>query len=48
MTYEVESMKDCNIRVGREKYIPMKYGIGMQNNSAYKDMISNVYVFIVL
>ena len=42
MTYEVESAKDCDIRVGKEKYIPMKYGVGMQHNSAYKSMFSNV------
>ena len=42
MTYEVESAKDCDVQFGKEKYIPMKYGVAMQKNSAYRDMISEV------
>ena len=44
MTVEIEQAKSCEIAVGKEKYMPMKYGVGMQNNSVYKDMISVVYV----
>ena len=44
MTVEIEQAKSCEIAVGKEKYMPMKYGVGMQNNSVYKDMISMVYV----
>ena len=44
ITVEIEQAKSCEIAVGKEKYMPMKYGVGMQNNSVYKDMISVVYV----
>lgn len=42
MTVEIEQAKSCEIAVGKEKYIPMKYGVGMQNNSAYRDMMDRV------
>ena len=42
MTVEIEQSKSCEISVGREKYMPMKYGVGLQNNSVYTDMISLV------
>ena len=40
MTYEVASAKTCDIAAVEEKYITLNYGIGMQKNSAYTDMIS--------
>ena len=40
MTVEIEQARSCEIAVGKEKYMPMKYGVGMQHNSVYKDMIS--------
>ena len=44
MTVEIEQAKSCEIAVGKEKYMAMKYGVGMQNNSVYRDMISLMYV----
>lgn len=39
-TVEIEAAKSCGFAVGKEKYMPMKYGIGSQNNSVYKDLVS--------
>ncbi len=41
MTVEFETSRSCDFAVGREKYIPMKYGVGMQNNSIYENMMTD-------
>ena len=40
MTYEVARATTCDIAAVKENYITLHYGIGMQKNSAYTDMIS--------
>lgn len=42
MTVELETSKSCDIAVGKEKYIPMKYGVGLQNNSVYRNMMTDL------
>lgn len=40
-TYENEKAKGCDLAIMRERFSPLYYGIGFQNNSAYEEVFSN-------
>ena len=42
MTYEATTASTCETAVVNEKYMPLPYGVGMQKNSVYKDLISQL------
>ena len=39
-TLEVEAARDCNLAIMKEKFAPLLYGVGTQNNSVYKDLFT--------
>ena len=38
----IEQSKSCDVEVMNERFLVAPYSVGMQNNSAYKDVISNM------
>ena len=40
ISFEVEMSNSCNLEVMKEKFSPVYYAIGVQNNSAYRDVLS--------
>ena len=38
----VEQAKNCGVEIMKERFLMAPYSIGLQNNSAYKDVISNM------
>ena len=39
-TFELEVAKNCDLAIMKEKFAPLLYAIGTQNNSVYIDMFS--------
>ena len=39
-TFELETAKRCDLAVIKDKFAPVHYTIGLQNNSAYYDIFS--------
>ena len=39
---EVELSKNCDVEVMKERFLIAPYSIGLQDNSAYRDSISNM------
>ena len=37
---ELEAAQDCDLAIMKEKFVPFYYAIGTQNNSVYRDLIS--------
>ncbi len=42
----VEQSENCEAAVTSERFFPAPYCVGLQNNSAYNEPISNVYVIM--
>ena len=40
VSFEVEMRNSCDVAVMKEKFSPVYYAIGLQNNSAYEDLFS--------
>ena len=40
ISFEVEMRNSCDVAVMKEKFSPVYYAIGLQNNSAYEDILS--------
>ena len=39
-TLELEAAEDCNLAIMKEKFAPLLYSVGTQNNSVYKDLFT--------
>ena len=37
---ELETAQDCKLAIMKEKFVPFYYALGTQNNSVYRDLIS--------
>ena len=40
-TFELERSKGCEISMMDETFFPMRYAMALQNNSAYREIVSN-------
>ena len=38
----MEQAKNCDVEVMKERFLVAPYSVGLQNNSAYKDVVSNM------
>ena len=45
---EGELTKHCHLGIIKEEFLPMEYGMGAHNNSAYTDMFSKEYVAFLI
>ena len=37
---ELETAQECDLAIMKEKFVPFYYALGAQNNSVYRDLIS--------
>ena len=37
---ELETARDCDLAIMKEKFVPFYYALGTPNNSVYRDLIS--------